>query len=45
MIDKKSEWEPLPDSRPTLPYILFAVVVAAAITLAAGIMLNRFLLE
>ena len=34
MIDKKSDWEPLPDSRSNLSYVFFAVVVAAAITLA-----------
>jgi hypothetical protein len=33
--DKKPDWEPLPDSRPSLPYVLVAVVVAAAIVIIA----------
>ena len=29
------EWEPLPDSRPSLPYVLVAVVTAAATAIVA----------
>jgi len=45
MIDKNPEWEPLPDSRPSLPYVLFAAVVGAAIMLLTLVVLNRLLVE
>ena len=43
MPDKKPEWEPLPDSRPSLPYVLFAAIVGAAIMLLTVVVLDRLL--
>ncbi len=41
MCDKMPEWEPLPDSRPSLPYVLMAVVVATVITVMSYVLLKR----
>ena len=45
MPDEKPEWEPLLDSRPSLPYILFAAVIGAAIMLVTWVVLHRLLVE
>ena len=42
---KKPELETLPDSRPSLPYVLFAAAVGAAIMLVTWIVLNQLLVE
>lgn len=42
MNNKNTEWEPLPDSRPSLPYVLFAAVVAAGVVLVSLVLLSRF---
>ena len=45
MSDKKPEWEPLPDSRPSVPYVLLAAVMGAAVLLGTSIVLHRLLVE
>lgn len=43
MNDEKPDWEPLPDSRPSLAYALFAVAVATGIVFLVAAVLDYIL--
>jgi len=40
MNDEKPDWEPLPDSRPSLAYALFAVAVATGVAFLVAAVLD-----